>query len=80
MEAQTGSPFTFRYVHASEVTAIGANLPAVSICIVALRFYTRMRQSVQPGIDDWLILGGLVGVHSISLGSQHLVIIHRLIS
>lgn len=52
--------FTFRYVGAGETIAIGSALPIVCIAVVALRFYTRKRQGARVGIDDWLILGGIL--------------------
>lgn len=52
--------FTFRYVGPAETIAIRSVLPIVCIAVVGLRFYTRKRQAIPPGIDDWLILGGLV--------------------
>lgn len=62
MASSTASIFTFKYVDHAETIAIGATLPAVCIGVVALRFYTRTRQSVNLGIDDWLILGALVRI------------------
>lgn len=56
----TSSPFTIAYVNGYESLAIGAALPAVAIIVVALRFWTRAMQKVDYGIDDWLILIGLV--------------------
>ena len=52
--------FTFHYVHPGEVIAIGATLPALGIIFVALRFYNRITGGHKLGLDDWLILGGLV--------------------
>ncbi|KAG8526997.1 uncharacterized protein KY384_008426 [Bacidia gigantensis] len=60
MASSTKSIFTFKYVDAAETIAMGVTLPLVCMGIVASRFYTRTRQSVQPGIDDWLILGGVI--------------------
>ncbi|KAL8777188.1 MAG: hypothetical protein Q9213_007968 [Squamulea squamosa] len=44
--------FTFRYVGPGETIAIGSVLPIVSIAVVGLRFYTRKRQAITPGLDD----------------------------
>ena len=63
MASSTASIFTFSYVDAGEVIAIGATLPIVCSAIVALRFFIRTRQRVYPGIDDWLIFGGLVSCY-----------------
>lgn len=56
----------FVYATPGHILAAGAALPAVSILVVALRFYTRMmRQSARDrrrspfGIDDYLILPAL---------------------
>ena len=51
---------SFRYVSPGEMIAASTVLPALSIIIVALRFYVRKTQRAQIGIDDWLILPGLV--------------------
>ena len=40
--------------------AAGAIWPPVCATVVALRFLARRVQSVQIGIDDWLILPALV--------------------
>ena len=63
MASSTASIFTFRYVDAAETIAIGVTLPIVCIAVVALRFYTRTRQTAYLGIDDWLILGGVVSYY-----------------
>ncbi|CAF9913784.1 MAG: hypothetical protein HETSPECPRED_001659, partial [Heterodermia speciosa] len=60
MASSTASIFTFKYVDAAQTIAIATALPIVSIAVVALRFYARVRQSVGYGADDWLILGGLI--------------------
>lgn len=44
------------------VLAAGAAFPAVSIVVVALRFYVRSTQKARYGPDDWLALAGLVGL------------------
>ena len=62
MAASTKSIFTFKYVDSAETIAIGAALPVVCIAVVSLRFYTRSQSSARLGIDDWLILGGLVSL------------------
>lgn len=56
----TQKVFTFQYVGPGETIAIGSVLPIVCIAVVCLRFYTRKRQDISPGLDDWTILGGLV--------------------
>lgn len=60
MASSTTSIFTFRYVDSAETIAIGAALPSVCIAVVSLRFYIQSQSSVRLGIDDWLIMGGLV--------------------
>jgi len=47
-------------VSTHEVIALSVALPIISIIIVALRFLTRRMQNVKLGIDDWLIVNGLV--------------------
>lgn len=57
--------FTFQFVDAKETIALATALPAVCIVVVGLRFFTRRLQHVEIGIDDWLAVCGLVGLHSI---------------
>ncbi|KAF5868422.1 putative integral membrane protein [Botrytis fragariae] len=52
--------FTFKYVNEQEVIALGVTLPIVGIFIVGLRFLTRRLQNTKRGVDDWLILSGLI--------------------
>lgn len=52
--------YTFKFVNAGNVIAIGSALPVVCVIVVSLRFYTRTRQVAHVGIDDWLILAGTV--------------------
>ena len=51
---------TFSYANPAEVWTMGTVLLAVCIAVVALRFVTRYFQKVRVGIDDWLILAGVV--------------------
>lgn len=51
---------TFAYVYYKQVVAAGAIFPVVSIIIVLLRFWTRLRKKSGLGADDWLILPALV--------------------
>lgn len=62
MAAQNGKDtvFTFKYATPGEVWAIGTALPAACALVVGLRFATRNLQKARIGLDDWLILGGLV--------------------
>lgn len=62
MAAQNGKDqvYTFSNATPGEVWAIGTALPAACGLVVALRFITRNLQKARIGIDDWLILGGLV--------------------
>ena len=66
MASSTASIFTFKYVDAAETIAIGVTLPTVCIAVVVLRFYTRAKQTACLGIDDWLILGGVVSCYQAS--------------
>ncbi|THV43836.1 hypothetical protein BGAL_0874g00020 [Botrytis galanthina] len=52
--------FTFKYLNEQEVIALGVTLPIVGIFIVGLRFLTRRLQNTKRGVDDWLILSGLI--------------------
>lgn len=52
--------FTFPFVNGQNVMAIGVALPIVCIIVVVLRFWTRRLQKTMIGLDDWLIVGGLV--------------------
>lgn len=54
---------SFKYVSPGEMIAASTVLPALSIIFVALRFYVRKLQRAQIGIDDWLIVPGLVQYH-----------------
>ena len=54
------STYTFPTVGAQESIAIGSALPAVCLLVVALRFWTRRLQKIQPGMDDWWAVAGLV--------------------
>ncbi|TGO31395.1 hypothetical protein BHYA_1069g00010 [Botrytis hyacinthi] len=79
----SGTPFhtfTFKYVNQQEVIALGVTLPIVGIFIVGLRFLTQRLRNTKRGVDDWLILSGLVwligmgkclidGAHNGALGS-----------
>ncbi|MCJ1440998.1 MAG: hypothetical protein MMC23_001484 [Stictis urceolatum] len=65
--ARDSFTFTFAYGDSREVIAIGAALPAVCIVVVFLRFITRFLSKNRIGVDDWLILGGLISV--IGLGA-----------
>ena len=56
----TDNVFTFHYVDARETISMGAVLPAVCILAVGLRLFTRRLQKVPIGLDDQLIIGGLV--------------------
>ncbi|KAL6713356.1 hypothetical protein ACLMJK_008821 [Lecanora helva] len=49
------------YVNAHQILGLGAAVPAVGCIIVAARFYVRKMQKTAVSIDDWLILGALVG-------------------
>ncbi|MCJ1314966.1 hypothetical protein MMC15_000280 [Xylographa vitiligo] len=51
---------TFSYANPAEVWTMGTVLLAVCIAVVALRFVTRYFQKVRVGIDDWLILAGVI--------------------
>ena len=54
--------FTFHFVNAREVIALGVVMSVVCILVVVLRFLVRHRQGVKFGIDDWLSAGGLVSI------------------
>ena len=58
------SIFTFKYNDAGQVRSIGSAIPVVCIVIVGLRFLTRILQRTRLGLDDWLSLGGLVGIQN----------------
>ena len=62
MAAQNGKDqvYTFSYATPGEVWAMGTALPAACALVVGLRFMTRCLQKAGCGLDDWLILGGLV--------------------
>ena len=60
MAGDSSFKFSFHYVNGQDTMAIGIALPIVCILIVALRFWTRNLQKVIVGLDDWLIVGGLV--------------------
>ena len=51
---------SFKYATPGEMLAVCTVLPVLSIIVVALRLYARRIQRAQIGIDDWLILSGLV--------------------
>ena len=48
----------------SYVLAAGIVMPILAIVFVALRFYTRSKQKLPYGLDDWLALPALVRVHA----------------
>lgn len=48
------------YAGVGDTYAISILLPALGICLVGLRVYTRVLQKWAFGIDDWLILPALV--------------------
>ncbi|KAJ8126613.1 hypothetical protein O1611_g7028 [Lasiodiplodia mahajangana] len=50
----------FTYATPGDIIAAAAALPAISIIVVALRFYTRLTQKVRLGLDDFFILPALV--------------------
>lgn len=60
----SSTPFSdeisFKYVSPGQIITVSTVLPGLSIIFVALRFYVRKTQRAQIGIDDWLILPGLV--------------------
>ncbi|CAD6576753.1 MAG: hypothetical protein ASARMPRED_007869 [Alectoria sarmentosa] len=62
MAAQNGNDqvYTFSYATPGEVWAMGVAMPAACALVVGLRFMTRNMQKARIGIDDWLILGGLI--------------------
>ncbi len=62
MSSAQADPFTFRYVNGPETIALGAAISAVCILAVALRLFTRRLQKLQIGLDDQLIVGGLVSL------------------
>ena len=62
MSSAHANPFTFRYVNGPETIALSAAISAVSILAVALRLFTRRLQKLQIGLDDQLIVGGLVNI------------------
>ena len=66
MSSAHAVPFTFRYVKGSETIALGAAISAVCILAVALRLFTRRLQKVKIGLDDQLIVGGLVSLEQTS--------------
>ena len=55
-----GNEITFKYVSPGEMISACTVLPALAIIFVGLRFYVRTSQRAQIGIDDWLIVPGLV--------------------
>ncbi|MCJ1437277.1 hypothetical protein MMC27_006663 [Xylographa pallens] len=62
MGAQFIDEISFVYATPGNIVAAASVLPALSIVLVSLRFYTRRIQRAQIGIDDWLTLPGLVMV------------------
>ena len=60
MTSHSGDDFPFPYASTGDCYAIGIALPAVAIVITSLRLYTRRIQRASLGLDDWLIVGGLV--------------------
>lgn len=60
MTSRSGDDFPFPYASTGDCYAIGIVLPAVAIVITGLRLYTRRIQHAALGVDDWLIVGGLV--------------------
>ncbi|KAF7908791.1 uncharacterized protein EAE98_012450 [Botrytis deweyae] len=61
--------FTFKYMNEQEVIALRITLSIVGIFIVGLRFITQNLEYSKRGIDDWLILSGLVRAHNGAFGS-----------
>lgn len=62
MTSRSGDDFPFPYASTGDCYAIGIALPAVAIVITGLRLYTRRVQHASLGVDDWLIVGGLVSL------------------
>lgn len=84
MAAQNGKDqvYTFSYATPGEVWAMGVAMPAACALVVGLRFMTRNMQKARIGIDDWLILGGLVRAtlcSAPSLSSDNSIIIRLLL-
>jgi hypothetical protein len=50
----------FSYASPSEIIAASTVLPVLGIIVVGLRFQARVQDKVKIGIDDWLIVPGLV--------------------
>ncbi|KAI0542845.1 hypothetical protein GGR58DRAFT_449823 [Xylaria digitata] len=64
MDQNSGSAYSvanfFTYATPGDIIAASAALPAISIIVVALRFYTRLTQKARLGLDDFFILPALV--------------------
>ena len=56
--------------------AAGATFLALSVIVVALRFFVRSRQKAQLGADDWLVIPAAVRIAMESLMS---LLLERLI-
>ena len=50
----------FSLVDSSDVYAAGVVFPILCTAFALLRFYTRLRQRVEIGLDDWFIVAALV--------------------
>ncbi|KAL5118938.1 hypothetical protein ACEQ8H_003067 [Pleosporales sp. CAS-2024a] len=62
MTSRSHDDFPFPYASTGDCYAIGIALPVVAIAITALRVYTRRVQQAALGLDDWLIVAGLVAI------------------
>ena len=51
---------TFPLINTAQVITLGTILPLVCINVLALRFYSRVRRKVPIGMDDWLMVPGLI--------------------
>jgi len=60
MTSRSGDGFPLPYASTGDCYAIGIALPVVGLVITGLRVYARRLQRASLGLDDWLIVGGLV--------------------
>jgi hypothetical protein len=76
MTSRSGDDFPFPYASTADCYAIGIALPAVALVVTGLRLYTRRIQHASLGLDDWLIVAGLVGLAGLHL-QQSLIVSGR---
>lgn len=49
---------TFAYINAAEIVTLATILPLLCISAVGLRFYARVSNGYNVGVDDWLMVPG----------------------